>query len=545
MKVDIDSLPSERMELGKLIEQLKSEREELIAGYTALQQKVEAIEKENKLLRLENEHMKEIIAARNRRQYGRKSEKLPPDELQAWLFNEAEMAADPAHVPQKVKIVRIKEHTRKIVSRKALPADLPREIVLHDVNNGHCVHCNKELQKIDEDSHEEMSIIPLKVRVKKHIYPKYRSCDCEESRKSGDAKIISAARKKRIIPGCQADENLLAHLAVSKFCDGLPFYRMEKILQRYGLKYNRSTMCDQMIHISSACQDLMEVMWQEALSGPIVHMDETILQVLNELGRDPHQKSWMWVLIGRPEGKKLVLFHYHPNRSGDVARKLLKGYKGYVQSDGYSAYGTLADTPDIILVGCWSHGRRKFIDAKGLAEYTSLADEALKMIAKIFHIDSSLRKEDLDENEFVRIRREQTQPVLDELYCWLQANISKAPPSMNISKAINYLLNNWPKLIRYLDHAYLTPDNNIAENAIRPFVIGRKAWLFSNTPLGAHASALLYSLIESAKANGHEPYTYLVYLFTYLPVTPKDNLKELLPHILDTAKVKAFMAEQK
>jgi transposase len=300
-------------------------------------------------------------------------------------------------------------------------------------------------------------------------------------------------------------------------------------------------MCNQMIRISEACSGLIELMWKEARSGPILNMDETVLQVLHEPGRDPTSKSWMWVMIGHPEGKKVILFHYHQKRSGEVARKLLEGYSGYLQSDAHSAYHAIDDLDRIIFVGCWSHVRRKFIDAKGLKGHVSLADEALALIAKLFHIDCTLREKNLSENDFVRIRKEQSQPVLDALFPWLQEKLSKVLESLNLYRAIRYTLKEWPRLIRYLDHSYLTPDNNIAENAIRPFVIGRKNWLFANTPRGAHASATLYSLVESAKANGLDPFDYLAWLFTKLPGTPAKSIRDLLPHVVDASKVNGFV----
>jgi transposase len=241
----------------------------------------------------------------------------------------------------------------------------------------------------------------------------------------------------------------------------------------------------------------------------------------------------------------VILFHYHQKRSGEVARKLLEGYSGYLQSDAYSAYNFVEETDRIIPVGCWAHVRRKFIDSKGLPEFISHADEALAMISKLFHIDSTLRQKNATENDFVRMRHEQSQPILDELYCWLDNTVSKVPPSFNLFKAIRYTIKEWPKLIRYLDHAYLTPDNNIAENAIRPFVVGRKNWLFADRPIGAHASAALYSLVESAKANGLDPFDYLAWLFTVLPKTSKDKLHEILPHVVDTANVNGFVVRNK
>jgi len=548
-------------ELLTIIEQLSHDKKnmsELIATLMNtiekqnenIQKQNENIENQNKrieYLELVRHHQEEIIAARNRRLFGRKSEKMSYDESQYWLFNEIEaVIREKVNLPEET--IEIKAHSRTKRGRKPISDKLPRVEIIHDIPDSQkiCPHTGKPRPRIGEDTSEEVSMVPAQVFVKKHIYPKYAPCDCKKCKTDNDAKpIISAEHEKRIIPGSMADETLLAHLATSKFCDSLPFYRMEKIMRRYGIEYSRETMCNQMIRISEACSNLIELMWNDARSSPVLNMDETVLQVLHEPGRDPTTKSWMWVMIGRPAGKKVVLFHYHQKRSGEVARKLLEGYNGYLQSDGYSAYHALEDNDKIITVGCWAHVRRKFIDAKGLKGHESHADEALVMISKLFQIDNTLREKDSCENDFVRLRQEQSQPILDKLYEWLCDFNMKVPPSFNLSKAIRYTLNEWHRLIRYLDHAYLTPDNNIVENAIRPFVVGRKNWLFSDRPGGAHATATHYSLIESAKANGLDPFDYLAWLYTMLPKTPKDRLRELLPYVIDPATVNGFVARSK
>lgn len=563
MEIDVKLATRQSRKLLKINEQLSNENRSQAELISTLMNTVEkqnaTIEKQNETNRKEIEdlkkrieyleiirdHQAEIIAARNRRSFGRSSEKLQYEDLQGWLFNETEAVVREKILSMKTSHIAAHDRVKAKAGRKPISDSLPREEIMHDIPEAEkrCAHGELRSQ-IGCDVYEEVSIIPIKIIVKKHIYPKYGpGDDCKECKKQkGSNPIVSAPREKRIIPGSMADETMLAYLAVSKFCDGLPFYRQEKILRRYGIEYGRETMCNQMIRISEACSDLIELLWQEARSGPIMNMDETVLQVLHEPGRDPKTKSWMWVAIGRPGGKKVILFHYHQKRSGEVARELLKDYNGYLQSDAYSAYHAVGDLEKIIFVGCWAHVRRKFIEAKGIKEYVSHADEALAMIAKLFHIDSTLRKQDMDENDFVRMRKEQSQPIFDELFIWLSDKVSKVPESFNLFKAIRYTLNEWPRLIRYLDHAYLTPDNNSAENAIRPFVIGRKNWLFANNPRGAYASACHYSLIETAKANGLDPFDYLTWFFIELPKTPKEKLRDLLPHVVDPARVNGFVA---
>jgi len=554
MEIDMKLATRQSRRLLAINEQLSNENKSradlILTLMNTIEKQREASEKQNKrieYLEIVNRHQAEIIDAINRRTFGRKSEKLTHDEFQYWLFNEIEaVVREKANLPEEKTVV--KEHTRSKRGRKPIADKLPRHEIIHEAPESEkkCAYCSKERPRIGEDVTEELSIIPMQIFVKKHIYPKYGPCDCDACKADKNLEpVVSTPHEKRIIPGSMADETMLAYLATSKFCDSLPFYRQEKIMRRYGIEYSRATMCNQMIRISEACSDMIELMWKEARSGPILNMDETHLQVLHEPGRDPTTKSWMWVAIGRPEGKKIVLFHYHQKRSGEVARKLLEGYKGYLQSDGYSAYHVVNDTDKIISVGCWAHVRRKFIDAKGLKEHVCHADDALAMVAKLFHIDSALREKNLTENDFVRMRREQSQPILDALFIWLHEKLPKVPESFNLFKAIRYTLNEWFRLVRYLDHAYLAPDNNIAENAIRPFVVGRKNWLFSDNPRGAHASACLYSLIESAKANSLDPFDYLSWLFIELPKTPKDRFRDILPHVVDPANVNGFVARSK
>jgi transposase len=243
----------------------------------------------------------------------------------------------------------------------------------------------------------------------------------------------------------------------------------------------------------------------------------------------------MWVTVGYYEEKKVILFHYHPSRSGEVARKLTDGYRGYIQTDGYAAYTAVGEREGIHHVGCWAHARRKFFDAKADIQIPGLAERALALIAKLFAVDNKCleSKKDLADSEFIERRRKQSKPVLDELKTLVDSNISKVPEGFNLWKAFVYVSGQWPKLIRYLEQSFLRPDNNAAENAIRPFVIGRKNWLFANTPLGAHASAAIYSLVETARANNLEPYVYLKFLFTMIPVTSYEQLPTLLPNRID------------
>jgi transposase len=239
----------------------------------------------------------------------------------------------------------------------------------------------------------------------------------------------------------------------------------------------------------------------------------------------------MWVSIGYPaRGRPLVLFQYHPSRSRDIPHAFLDGFKGYLQTDGYDGYNLAAERDGIIHVGCFAHARRYFFDAAKLNKKDSRAHRALEYIRTLYEIENRLRVQELTTDKFVEKRKKEAIPVIDEFHSWLTRIGPEVVPSSKTGQAIAYTLKEWGKLIRYLDADFLTPDNNETERAIRPFVIGRKNWLFSNAPRGAHASASMYSLVESAKANKIEPYQYLRFLFTNLPfISDRDELRMLLP----------------
>ena len=242
----------------------------------------------------------------------------------------------------------------------------------------------------------------------------------------------------------------------------------------------------------------------------------------------------MWVTMGyTAEGKPLLLYQYHPTRSHEVPKGLLENYSGFLQTDGYKAY-TLAlkdeNAKGITHAGCFAHARRYFENVYKLNKKSKVGFKGLDYIQKIYAVEKKLRQSTLSPEQFIESRKKEVTPVLEAFHNWLQTQVDSVTPKSKAGEAIRYTLDEWHKLIRYLDHYLLTPDNNLTENAIRPFVMGRKNWLFSNTPRGAHSSAVLYSLIESAKANGLEPYKYLRYIFEKLPYAEsKDDFRALLP----------------
>jgi transposase len=349
-----------------------------------------------------------------------------------------------------------------------------------------------------------------------------KSCDGTEG-----SVVTIAPLPEQIIPRSIATPGLLAHIFTAKFVDAVPFYRQEKQFERLGIELDRTNMSSWAMRVSEQCEPLMDMLKKEILSGPRINIDETTVQVMGEESRSNTTKSYMWVYRGGPPGKTGLIFQYHPTRSGDVPKAFLGEYKGCVQTDGYAGYDFLEGS-GIIRIGCWAHVRRKFFEVTQVSKTTGSADVALSYIQKLYAIERTISA--LSNDEKVKARQEKSVPVLNEFKEWLDKKAVQTPPSGLLGKAVHYALSQWKRLIRYTDHAFATPDNNLAENAIRPFVVGRKNWLFSGKPEGAHASATLYSLIETAKANNLEPYHYLSHLFNNLPQAyTAEEYKALLP----------------
>jgi transposase len=344
-----------------------------------------------------------------------------------------------------------------------------------------------------------------------------------------------------MIPKSIAGPGLLAHVLTAKFVDGTPFYRQESQFARITVEIKRATMCNWAMKVAEACAPLIELLREEVIAGQLVNCDETRLQVLDEPGRAATDESYMWVFVGGPAGRKAVLFEYSPSRGSDVPLRILKGYHGAVQCDGYVAYDCLVPLLGVTLYGCWAHARRKFVNIlkaleklKPAHQGGGIAQEAVDRIRLFYAIDASARKENLTVEDTLTLRQRDTKPKFESMKTWLEGLKDEVPPRGLLGQAIRYALGEWPRLERIADTGFVPLDNNVAENAIRPFVIGRKNWLFAGTPEGAKASATLYSLIETAKANGLEPFQYLRTLFEHLPTaTTVDQYRLLLPQYLE------------
>jgi len=468
------------------------------------------------------------------KQFAPKSEKLSVL-AQMDLFNEAEVFGARPDAGTQATEIEVPAHTRARGKRKPIDASLPRVRVEHDMpEEQKTCRCGCRLTRIGEVTGEQFDLIPARAQVLQHVRFKYACRSCEGTAHEGPA-VVTAAMPAQPIPKSNASPGLLAHVSTAKYADGMPLYRLEGILARDRIEVSRTTLASWMIRLGDLVVPLINLCHETQLSYDILQMDETSVQVLKEDGRPATVKSYMWVRRGGPPGQRIILFDYAPSRAGAIPMRLLDEYKGYLQSDAYSAYNAPAKLDGVIHVGCLDHARRKFVEAVK-AQHTvagmerGLAPEALLIIRKLYRVEKLARDAGMTPEQRHRLRNENARPIWNELSAWLDRNRNATPPLSLTGKAIGYLADEWTKLIRYLDDGRIEISNVLCENAIRPFVVGRKAWLFCDTPAGAHASARLYSLVESAKANGLNVYDYLKRVFTLLPqATTLADVEALLP----------------
>ena len=512
MNIEVSKLPDDPISLKEIIAELQ-------IGYHKIQE--------------QNNYLEEMVRLLKNELFGRKSEiRKEPDANQLQLF------ARPDAPPAPVDEVVIEAHTRKRRGRKPLPSDLAREEVIHDIDEAEkqCA-CGAQLTCIGQEVCEKLDYTPAKLRVIRHIRPKYACKSCEGIEDTGPTVKI-APPPVQLIPKSIATEGLLAHVAVSKFADGLPLYRQQKIFCRYGLELSRATLAGWIIQAAGKCSPILQLLTNEIRGGPLINIDESPLQVLKEPGRSNTAKSYMWVFCGGAPERPTVVYQYHPTRSGQVPVDFLGQYQGYVQSDAFVGYEQIARKKGIVHVGCFVHARRKFVEVTKARKKSGshkpaargLADEALDFIGHLYRIEKQARNQHLSYDEIYQLRQQEAKPILEQFKLWLDTHQALTPPKGLLGKAIQYGLNNWEKLIAYIQDGRLKPDNNVAENAIRPFVLGRKNWLFAGAPKGAEASAAFFSLIETAKASGLEPYAYLRHIFTKLPLAQTaEDYQALLP----------------
>ncbi|WP_370692695.1 IS66 family transposase [Pseudomonas sp.] len=472
------------------------------------------------------EYLREQNALLIQRLFGRKSEQTTdPVSPQLEFFNEAESLAEA--VPE-TPVAEVEEEVvapaKRRGKRKPLPAELPRVEVIHELPEHELTcACGCRKQAIGEETSEQLEIIPMRVQVIRHIRKTYACKGCE-------AAPVRADKPAQLIEKSPASPSVLAMLLTTKYADGIPLYRFEKMLSRHGIDIPRQTLARWVIQSGAHLQPLLNLMRDKLLDSRVIHCDETRVQVLKEPGRDPSSQSWMWVQTGGPPDKPVILFDYTTSRAQGIPLRLLAGYRGYLMTDYYAGYNAVAAQAGVERLACWAHARRKFVEAQKVQPKgkTGRADVALNLINKLYIIERDLKDASVEQRH--QGRQQHSQPILAQLQSWLEKTQPQVTAQNALGKALSYLASNWSRLVRYIEGGHLPIDNNAAERAIRPFVIGRKNWLFSDTPKGATASAQIYSLIETAKANGQEPYAWLRHVLERLPlVNSIEDYEALLP----------------
>ena len=492
------------------------------------------VDKQNIML----SNLNEMLVKGRKAMFGKSSEQLSniDGSEQLSLFNEAEQESSAKAEEPTIETVNVKSHPRrKRLSHEELPDSVEHQKIVIDLEDKKCPECGEELVCIGEEFvRSELHIVPAQISVWDYYQKKYKCKCCSDD----DIKtvIIKPEMPVPVIKKSMASAGTIAYVIQQKYQMGTPLYRQEQYWKAQGIDLNRTTMANWIIRSSNWIKTLFERMMTLLLKEDIIHADETVLRVLKLDGKQVDGQYRCWVFCsGKDSERKMALYLFYPTRSAKVVEEVLGKYAGYLQTDGYAAYNAAVNATRL---GCWSHARRKWVEClpKGIEDKNSKAAQALELVEQIFAEDKRL--EGLPEDEVYEQRLEHIKPLL-ERYWELLESISAVGGS-NLDKAVNYSLNNRRELETFLLDGRLELTNNRAERAVKPFVMGRKNWLFSDTNKGADASMMWYSVIESAKLNNLNVYGYLLHLLTELPKLGEKPAPEQLDSFMPWAKLPDF-----
>lgn len=499
--------------------------------YSEFQAFIAPLQDENQTLKQEVQEWKdkyhsllEQLRLAKQQRFDRSSEAhIGQGELQ---FDEAE-SVETAELPQEENTVTV-TYTRNKPVRRPLPEHLPREVIEHDIpeEDKLCV-CGCMKQRIGEEVTEQLEYIPARLSVIAHVRPKYACNRCDET-------VSIAPMPSLFLPKSMATPSLVAHAIVSKYEDHLPLYRQEQIWARLGVEMPRNTVCGWIMAAFEVCLPMRAALLDYLIASNYLQADETTMQVMDEPNRKNTSTSYMWVYRNHPIDKKVILFDYQQTRKAQWPKQLLKDFKGYLQTDGYKGYDWVDDHPDIIHLGCWAHARRPFAKLVKLAKTTGKSHQAVAYIKKLYLIEQHARNNHYTAEQRYALRLQQAKPILEQIKIWLDKTIKTTAPQSELGKGLDYIHLRWGELTAYLLDGSLEIDNNLIENLIRPFALGRKNWLVAGSPRGAYASALFYSLIATAKANRFNPFDYLKTLFENIrSCKTAEDYRALLPFNLN------------
>jgi transposase len=498
---------------------------------------------ENESLRIQNEEFEakikfyeEQIRLATAQKYGSSSEKNITEAqlFMASIFNEAEKESRPdAYEPTIEEITyKRKRGVRKPTIEKydGLPiVEIHYELSEEELA---CGHCGMRMKEIGIEIHDELVCHPAIFEIRRHIQHKY-ACEDETCEvESGSTNIVMARAPEPPIPHSPAGASLLAYIISRKYSEHLPLYRQEKQFGYEGITISRQNMANWMIKCAILFMCIYNRLHWYMLQDRYLHADETPIQVLSEPGKKATSHSYMWVYLTSKYRKRIILYEYSRSREGGHPKKFLKGFSGFLQTDAYSGYNGL---DNVVNIYCFQHVRRKFTDAlkalpKGADKSKTITAEGIAYIDKLFALEREYESMTPDQRYEARLKK--TQPVLDAYHAWLTEKKLTALPQGKLAVAINYPLTHWDTLCAFMKDGEIEISNNDAENAVRPFAVGRRNWLFAKTPNGASSSAVLFSIVETAKVNGLIPFEYLKFLLEMIPninVTNTDALDALLP----------------
>jgi transposase len=473
------------------------------------------------------------------RLYGPRRERINPEQL--LLFADALAAAAPettSYPEEDEEPAAAGRRRPRRHGRRALPADLPRIPLVHDLTEAQkaCPDCGQPRVKIGEETSSQLDYQPASLFVLEHIRPTYACSHCQ-------GHVATAAKPEQPIDKGLPGPGLLAHVVTSKYADHLPLYRQERILERFGVELKRSTLCDWMARAAELLQPLYDRMIEQVLQASVIHTDDTPVAVQDPT-QDQTKTGRLWVYLG-DDAHPVNVFDYSPNRRRDGPATFLKDFQGYLQADAFSGYDGIYLTQPVIEVGCNAHARRKFFEAKttdavrahqALAFYRQLYDveheaakNADKELARRWPNEPDLRRVEVLHAERFRWRQEKSVPIVKALEQWLKDQQADVLPKSPMGQAIGYARNHWTALTRYTQHGFLAIDNNWAEREMKRIAIGRKNWLFLGSDRGGRTAAVLFSFVSSCQRHGLDPFRYLEDVLYRLPGLPAERLEDLLP----------------
>jgi transposase len=485
-----------------------------------LEQTKVSLEQERLDLKNKYNYLLEQIRLMKQRQFAKKTEQITELMQKDLIFDDLEPEEKEAEEPVTETISYTRQ--KKQVGRKIDTSKLPREQVIHDLSaeEKKCATCGKELEKIGEDISEQLEYIPAQLKVIEHIRPKY-TCRCCET-------ITSAEKPESPIPKSMAGGSLISDVIIKKYDHHLPWYRQAKIFAQAGIDIPANTIGNWFMEAGAVLEPLRIALWEQLTQTNVLQADETTVKILEK-----DIKGYMWVYHSCVPENRFVIFEYDQSRGKAVVNETLENYQGILQSDGYSGYNGMREKAGVIQLGCWAHCRRKFVEIIKLTNKTGTAHEMVGLIRKLYEIEEKARKEQLKFTERKELRQKEAKPIIEKIHkCLTKA---KPPPKSAIDKAINYALNQWEYLERYLDYGAAEIDNNWIENQIRPFALGRKNWMFIGNKDAADTAAFFYSIIQTCKLNNIECHKYLTYVLNQAGKMRRHEIdpKNLLPQFIN------------